>query len=114
LEKRKGEGDIFMHARVSIFQFRNDAIEDATKIFRDIMLPSASTQKGFQGALILRNGTQQDQHIVISMWETEADLHASRAPEDVVPLLQPLNEYIIKSDQQIYEVLLKLDSERSQ
>jgi quinol monooxygenase YgiN len=101
-----------MHARVSIVRFRDDTIEGATKIFRDIMLPSASKQKGFQGALILRNGTRQDQHIIISMWETEADLLASRAPEDIVPLLQPLEEYIIESNQQIYEVLLKLDSNR--
>jgi heme-degrading monooxygenase HmoA len=103
-----------MHARVSIVQFRDDAIEDATKIFRDIMLPAARPQKGFQGALILRNGTRQDQHIIISMWETEADMHASRAPEDIVPLLQPLNEYIIESNQEIYEVLLKLDGQSSQ
>lgn len=103
-----------MHARVSIVKFREDAIEDATKIFRDIMLPSARPQKGFQGALILRNGTRQDQHIIISMWETEADLRASRAPEDIVPLLQPLNEYIIESNQEIYEVLFKLDGKSSQ
>lgn len=43
------------------------------------------------------------------MWETEADLYASRAPEYIVPLVQPLNEYIIESNQEIYEVLLKLD-----
>jgi quinol monooxygenase YgiN len=103
-----------MHARVSTVRFRDDAIEDATKIFRDIMLPSVSTQKGFQGALILRNGTRQDQHIIISMWETEADLHASRAPEDIVPLVQPLDEYIIELNQEVYEVLFRLDGKSAQ
>lgn len=103
-----------MHARVSIVQFREDVIEDATKIFRGVMLPSARPQKGFQGALVLRNGARQDQHIIISMWETESDLRASRAPEDIVPLLKPLDEYIIESNQEIYEVLLKLDGQSVQ
>lgn len=103
-----------MYARVSLVRFRDDAIDDALHIFRDIMLPAASKQPGFHDAWIFRSTKQAGQHIIISLWQTEADLLASRPPEDVVPQLQPLDEYVVEANQEIYELLFNLNYSEQQ
>src|SRR5947209_17642697 len=97
-----------MHARTSIVRFQAGAADEATHIFRDIMLPSASSQKGFQGALMLRSDTELEKHIIISIWETEADMLASSPPEEIVPFLEPLDDMIAEISQDSYQVLLQM------
>ena len=99
-----------MHARTSIVRFQSGTADEATRIFRDIMLPSASSQLGFKGALILRSDTDLERHIIISMWETEADMLASSPPDEIVPLLEPLEDMIAEISQDSYEVLLQMDA----
>ena len=98
-----------MHARTSIVRFQPGMADEATRIFRDIMLPSASSQRGFKGALILRSDTDLEKHIIISLWETEADMLASSPPDEIVPLLEPLEDMIAEISQDSYEVLLQMD-----
>lgn len=97
-----------MHAKATIVSFQPGTAEEAISIFRDIMLPSASKQKGFKGALILRSNTHSDKGIIISMWETEVAMLASRPPEEVIPLLEPLEDLIAETSQDTYEVLLHM------
>ncbi len=98
-----------MHARTSIVRFQDGTADEATRIFRDIMLPSASSQKGFKGALMLRSDTDAEKHIIISLWATIEDLLASAPPDDIVPLLEPLDELITEISQDTCEVLLQMD-----
>ena len=95
-----------MYARKSTLRFQPENIEEATRIIREVMIPSARKQRGFKGALMLRDAENPAKHIVISIWETEEDLLASQPPEEIVPLLEPLEEYIIDQDQEICDVLL--------
>jgi hypothetical protein len=97
-----------MYARASTWKFQPGTADEGTRIIRDIMLPSASKQQGFKGAFILRHDTDPDKHIVISLWESKADLLASRPPEDVIPLLAPLDSYIVENEQDTCDVLLAL------
>jgi len=101
-----------MHARTSIVRFQLGTADEATRIFRDIMLPSASSQKGFKGALILRSDTDLEKHIIISLWETEEDMLASSPPDGIVPLLEPLEDMIAEISQDSYEVLLQMDGHK--
>jgi len=101
-----------VHARTTIVQFHPGTVDRATHIFHDIMLPSASLQRGFKGALILRSDTDPEKHIIISMWETKTDMLASGPPEDIIPLLEPLEEFIAASSQDTYEVLFRMDDNR--
>ena len=97
-----------MQARTSIVRFQPGTADEGTHIFRDIMLPSAGSQKGFKGALILRSDTDLEKHIIISLWESEADMLASNPPDEIVPLLEPLEDMIAEIIQDSYEVLLQM------
>jgi heme-degrading monooxygenase HmoA len=98
-----------MHARVSTVRFQPGGEDEALHIFRDIMLPSASKQKGFKGALILKSDADPEEHIVISLWKTEEAMLESRAPEDIIPQLEPLEQLIAENKQGTYEVLLHME-----
>jgi heme-degrading monooxygenase HmoA len=98
-----------MHARVSTVRFQPGGEDEALHIFRDIMLPSASKQKGFKGALILKSDADPEQHIIISLWKNEEAMLESRPPEEIVPHLEPLEELIAENKQGTYEVLLHIE-----
>ncbi len=94
-----------MYAKATQLQFQSSTTDEATRIIRDIMIPSASKQQGFKGAFMLRHDTNSDKHIIISLWESKEDLLASRPPEEIIPLLEPLDDYIIASEQDTCDVL---------
>ncbi|MBA2285774.1 MAG: antibiotic biosynthesis monooxygenase [Ktedonobacteraceae bacterium] len=98
-----------MHARITSVRFQPGAADEATSIYRDIMLPAASEQQGFRSALAFRSNSQPEKYIIISLWETEADMLASRPPEDILPLLQPLEKLVAESNQDTYEMLFQID-----
>lgn len=97
-----------MHAKTTIVRFKPSAVEEATHIFRDIMLPTASLQQGFKGAFIFKSDTDVEKHIIISMWDTKTDMETSRPPENILPLLEPLEQFIAELSQDTYEVLLQM------
>ena len=98
-----------MYAKTTIVRFHPGTVDEATHIFRDIMLPTASLQLGFKGALILKCDTDAEKHIIISIWDTKADMETSRPPENILPLLEPLEKFIAELSQDTYEVLLQID-----
>lgn len=96
-----------MYARTTIAQFYPGTTEEALHIVSDIMLPRARKQVGFQGALILRH-PDKDQGIIVTLWETENDLLASEAPEDIQPDVERLGELIAGQPlQEIYDVFFR-------
>jgi quinol monooxygenase YgiN len=98
-----------MHARVSMLRFELSGEDEALHIFRDIMLPTASKQKGFKGALILKSDADPEQHIIISLWKNEENMLESHAPDDIIPLVEPLDQLIEENKQGTYEVLLHME-----
>ena len=97
-----------MHARATSVRFQPDTVDEATSIFRDVMLPRASTLQGFKGAYILMSDTHPDQGIIITLWETLDDLLNSSPPEDILPDLDRLDELITEMHQDTYHVLHSL------
>lgn len=67
-----------MHARVITVQLKPGTAEDATRVYRESILPAARHQPGFQRALFLVDPITE-RAISITQWATEADLAASEA-----------------------------------
>jgi heme-degrading monooxygenase HmoA len=65
-----------MYARVTIGIAQPDKVDEATKIIRDSILPVAKKQKGFKKLIHLGNRST-GKCIVITMWNTEADMTAA-------------------------------------
>lgn len=65
-----------MHARVITVQLKAGTSEEATRIYRDSVLPAARRQPGFQRGTLLVDPTTE-RAISITQWATEADLVAS-------------------------------------
>lgn len=97
-----------MHARTTTLRFQPGTAEEATRIIRDIMLPGASVQRGFKGATMFRSDTDAGKYTIISLWETLDDLLTSKPPEESIPLLEPLDDFIIESSQDTCEVLFQI------
>lgn len=102
-----------MLARTSIVRYYPDTSDEAISILRDTMLPKASEQQGFEGALILRSQTHFEQAIIISFWATEEDLLASSPPEEILPSVERLGELIAHVNQETYDVLFQLTGKSS-
>ncbi len=78
-------------------------MDEALHIVSDIMVPRTREQSGFQGALILRH-PDKDKGIIITLWETEDDLLASEAPEEIRVDVERLGELITEESlQDIYD-----------
>ena len=67
-----------MHAQVTRVQFQSDRVNEAIAVFRDSVVPAAREQQGFQAAYLLVD-RDASSGIVVSLWETEADVAALAA-----------------------------------
>ena len=65
-----------MHARVISVQLKAGTTEEASRIYRDSVLPAARRQPGFQRATLLVDPVTE-RALSITQWATEADLIAS-------------------------------------
>lgn len=67
-----------MHARVVSMEILPMEIEEAIRIYQDLVVPAAKEERGFRGALLLTD-PYTGEGVSISLWESEDDLHASEA-----------------------------------
>ncbi len=67
-----------MHARVVSMEILPMDIEEAIRIYQDLVVPAAKEERGFRGALLLTD-PYTGEGVSISLWESEDDLHASEA-----------------------------------
>lgn len=66
------------HARFITAYIQPDKIEETVATFRDLVLPVTQKQPGFQGArLLIDRGI--DKCVIVTLWESEAALHATEA-----------------------------------
>ncbi|GHO42909.1 antibiotic biosynthesis monooxygenase family protein [Ktedonospora formicarum] len=93
-----------MHVRTSIIRLKPGTTTEALNIIRDIVLPSAQIQQGFQGAQILKSESEEERLIVMSFWQSEKDLLASEPPPEIHLHLERLGELIETNEQGNYYV----------
>jgi heme-degrading monooxygenase HmoA len=71
-----------MYARITVLEWkpghRPEGMEEIITLVREKIAPEAKQQKGFKGLLGLLD-RRRVRGMVISLWETEADLQASEA-----------------------------------
>ncbi len=67
-----------MYARVTIVKIQPGKTDEATRIYRDSVVPAAKQQKGFKGIYMLTD-RKTGKGISIALWQTEADMTASES-----------------------------------
>src|SRR5690606_30637519 len=65
-----------MHARVISVQLKTGTAEEATRVYRESVLPAARRQPGFQRAMFLVDPITE-RAVSITQWATESDLAGS-------------------------------------
>jgi len=66
-----------MHARVTTLLVQDDKLDELAAMLHDDLIPEARKQPGFANAKLLTD-TRTGTCILVSFWETEADMAASR------------------------------------
>jgi heme-degrading monooxygenase HmoA len=69
-------GGTAMYARLTIFRFKIDRIEEGIKLYQESVIPATKTQKGFCQAYLLTDRNTGD-GISMTFWETQADALAN-------------------------------------
>ena len=67
-----------MHARIVITQVQPGKLDEVITVFRDSILPAAKQQKGFAGIRLFVDRAA-NKGIVVSRWQSEAELLAGEA-----------------------------------
>jgi hypothetical protein len=65
-----------MYARLTIFQIKEDRIDEGIKIYEASVVPEAKKQKGYQGAYLLMDQSTGN-GISLTLWATEEDARAN-------------------------------------
>ncbi|MGH3090217.1 MAG: antibiotic biosynthesis monooxygenase family protein [Rubrobacteraceae bacterium] len=65
-----------MYARMTTIRTQEGKVEEAIEIARDSIAPLAKEQPGFKSLLALTD-SEDDEVVLISLWETEDDLQVS-------------------------------------
>ena len=89
-----------MHARVTTRQIQPGQMDEAMRIYRDVVVPAGAERQGNKGGLVLTDRST-GKLMTISLWDTEADLRASgpSGATDAISTGPPVRE--------IYEVSLQ-------
>ena len=72
------EGGDTRSARVSYAQVQPGKMDEFLGIYRDFIVPAARQEQGFKGILVLTD-RNTNKSIVITLWESEADVTASES-----------------------------------
>lgn len=96
-----------MFARQTLLQFRIERIDEAIKIVKKSIVPTAKAQKGFQGLYLLLD-RKTGKAVSIAMWDKEEDAIANEEShyyqEQLVKLM---HLYTAPPIREGYEVIVK-------
>jgi heme-degrading monooxygenase HmoA len=67
-----------MFARLLRLQIKMERIDEATMLFREIVIPLCKNQKGYKGAYFLTD-RKTGASIPITLWESEEDMLATES-----------------------------------
>jgi heme-degrading monooxygenase HmoA len=96
-----------MNARVAFFNIKPGRHEEAVTLFRDLVVPEARKQKGFEGGLLLTNA-ETGKGISIGLWETEADMIVSEETGFYQQWVAKISDvFVMPPFMEHYEVIIK-------
>jgi heme-degrading monooxygenase HmoA len=97
-----------VHARVVSMEILPINMEEAIRIYRDLVVPAANEEPGFGGALMLAD-PYTGEGLSISLWESEEDMRASEASGFYHRKLNELDDLIISTPvRKHYEVAVQV------
>ena len=93
-----------MHARIITAQVQHNQLDEASRLYREMLVPAAQQQPGFKGGwLLLDRHTGKGQAILL--WETEADLKAAETNRLLQQrIAQVAQTFVGTPGREIYEV----------
>ena len=96
-----------MFARLTIVQSKPDKRDEVTKIYRESVVPSAKSQKGYRGIYLLSD-PKTGKGISISLWDSEEDAIANEKSGYYQEQVGKFKEYFTApSVQEGYEVTVQ-------
>lgn len=97
-----------MYGRVMTMEIRSGGEDEAIAIYRDCVVPAASEQKGFKGALLLVDRST-NRAMAISLWESQADIEAAMATGHLQPQAAKLiSTFAAPPVRETYEVAVQV------
>jgi len=96
-----------MFARILRFQTKIDQIDEASKLFKESVIPLCKNQKGYKGSFFLAD--RKTAHCIpITLWESEEDMiateHSRFFQEQLVKFM---SFFIGPTVREIYEVVVQ-------
>jgi len=102
-----------MFARVLKSRVKINKIAEATRTFREIVLPLCRKQRGFKGGYYMSD-PKTGESVAITFWESEADMLATEASHFFQEQVARFIPYYAKPPiREAYEVSVREESEKS-
>src|SRR5689334_5197638 len=73
--RHEHEGEFPMRARITTAWIRSGQLDEAARLVREVVLPTARAQPGFQGVLHLADPAN-GRLLVLTLWDSEASMEA--------------------------------------
>jgi len=108
LNKEKG----VMFARVLRMQLKVDKIAEATRIFREIVIPLCRKQRGFKGGYYMSD-PKTGGSVALTLWEKEEDMLATEASHFFQEQVARFIPFYAKPPIRVaYEVTMRTEAEK--
>jgi quinol monooxygenase YgiN len=77
-----------MYARTNTARWNPETYDEAMKLTREVIIPSYAAASGYRGYMLLTK-PGEDSAMAVTLWETEADMHASeQIAQAMIPRLK--------------------------
>ena len=93
-----------MFARVVTMELKSDKLDEAAKRYKEIMIPSVKSQKGFNSNYLLFD-RKTGKGVSVAFWDSEEDIIANEASGHWQGQVDKFKDYLTGSvTREIYEV----------
>ena len=99
-----------MHARVVTAKLKPGTIEEAARIYRESVVPAASQEQGYKGAILLVN-PDADKAISITIWDSFENMTSGQESGYVLEQFQKFaGMFAEPPDSEHFDVAVGLDA----
>jgi hypothetical protein len=97
-----------MHVRIITAQIQHDRIDEASRLYREALMPAARQQQGFKGGWLLLD-YHTGKGLAVLLWETETDLKTAEANHLLQQqIAQVAQTFVSTPVREIYEVSVQV------
>ena len=85
-----------MFARVTTFQWKTDKLDEASKLYQEIVIPAVKAQKGFRSNQLLVDRNTGNV-VTVALWDSKEDMMATEESGLTREWIGKFNDYYIKT-----------------